>query len=113
MNTNTMLVRHHTANLLALQCALRVGGLMGIGVIGSIRKTLDTYLLCLQHSATYVKNARPGDPPEKWVAVCDDAMSDCVEKSWQDYRNNLQIMLLTQDEALIWVNKIDRTLAGA
>jgi subtilase family serine protease len=80
---------------------------------GGGRKTLDTYLLCLQHSATYVKNARPGDPPEKWVAVCADAMSDCVEKSWQDYRNNLQIMLLTQDEALIWVNKIDRTLAGA
>ena len=39
-------------------------------------------------------------------------MSECVEKSWQDYRNSLQILLLTQDEALIWVNKIDRALAG-
>ena len=113
MDTNKMLARHHAANLLALQCALRVGGLMGIGVIGSIRKTLDTYLLCLQHGATYVKDARPSDPPEKWVVVYADAMSECVEKSWQDYRNNLQIMLLTQDEALIWAGKIDRTLAGA
>ena len=58
MNTNTMVARHQAANLLALQCALRVGGLLGIGVIGSIRKTLDTYLLCLQHGASYVKNAR-------------------------------------------------------
>ena len=112
MNTNTMLARHQAANLLALQCALRVGGLLGIGVIGSIRKTLDTYLLCLQHGASYVKNARLDDPPEKAVSTYADAMSECVEKSWQDYRNSLQILLLTPNEALIWVNKIDRALAG-
>jgi hypothetical protein len=41
-----------------------------------------------------------------------DAMTECVEKSWQDYRNNLQILLLIQDEALIWVARIDRALAA-
>jgi len=113
MNANTMLERQHAANLLAWQGALRVGGLLGLSVIGSIRKTLDTYLLFLQHGASYVKNARPNDPPQKLVSTCADAMSDCVEKSWQDYRNNLQILLLTQDEALIWAGKIDRALVGA
>ncbi|WP_169248017.1 hypothetical protein [Candidatus Competibacter phosphatis] len=39
-----------------------------------------------------------------------DALSDFVEKSWQDFRNHLQILLLTQDEVLIWVARIDRTL---
>lgn len=113
MDTNKLLARQHAANLLALQCALRVGGLLGISLIGSIRKTLDTYLLILQHGASYAKNARLSDPPQKLVSTCADAMSDCVEKSWQDYRNNLQIWLLTQDEALIWAGKIDRALGGA
>jgi hypothetical protein len=113
MDTNKVLARQHAANLLALQCALRVGGLLGIGAIGSIRKALDTYLLCLRHGAEYAKNARPSDPPEKWVVIYADTMSEYIEKSWQDYRNNLLILLLTQDEALIWVCKIDRVLAGA
>jgi len=80
---------------------------------GAIRKALDTYLLCLHHGAEYAKNARPDDPPEKWLVVYADTMSEYVEKSWQDYRNNLQIMLLTQDEALIWISKIDKVLTAA
>jgi hypothetical protein len=34
-----------------------------------------------------------------------------VEKSWQDFRNQWQILLLTQDEALIWMTRIERALA--
>ena len=113
MSIDQTLDRHYAANLLALQCALRVGGLLGIGFIGAIRKELDTYLLCLHHGAEYAKNARPDDPPEKWLVVYADTMSEYVEKSWQDYRNNLQIMLLTQDEALIWISKIDKVLTAA
>ncbi len=112
MNTNTMLERQHAANLLALQGAVRVGGLIGISAISAVRKLLDQQLLCLQHSANYLKNARLDDTPEKAVSTYADAMSDCIEQSWQDYRNNLQIWLLTQDEALIWVNKIDRVLTS-
>ena len=112
MNIDRILDRHLAANLLALQCALRVGALMSIGVIGSVNKALDTYLLCLQHGADYVKTARLDDSPEKLVLIYADALSECVEKSWQDFRNNLQILLLTQDEALIWVGKIDKLLAG-
>ncbi len=112
MKIDRILDRQYAANLLALQCALRVGGLMSIGVIGSIRKTLDTYLLCLRHGAEYAKNARLDDLSGKWVVVYADAMHECIEKSWQDYRNNLQIWLLTQDEALIWVTRIDKALAS-
>ena len=113
MNIDKIIDRHYAANLLALQCTLRVGGLLGIGFIGAIRKALDTYLLYLRHGAEYAKNARPDDPPEKWVVFYADAMSEHVDKSWQDYRNNLQILWLTQDEALIWIGKIDRVLAAA
>ena len=109
MKTNRVLQGHQAASLMAMQCAVRVSGLMGIGMIGSFRKALDTYMLCLQHGADYVKNAHLGDAPEA-VSAYADAMSECVEKSWQDYRNTLQIMLLTQDEALIWASKIDRAL---
>lgn len=112
MNTNTMLERQRAANLMAWQGAMRVGGLLGISAISAVRKNLDTYLLWLHHGAEYVKNARLTDPPEKTVSSYADAVNECVEKSWQDYRNNVQILLLTQDEALIWASKIDRTLIG-
>ena len=112
MNTNTMLDRQHAANLLAWQGAMRVSGLLSLSLVGSVRKGLETYLLCLRHGADYIKSASLGDTPEKAVSTYADAMNECVEKSWQDYRNSLQIWLLTQDEALIWVNQIDRALAG-
>lgn len=106
-----ILERNEAANLLALQGALRLGGLLGLGILGSVRKTLDTYLICMRHGAG-VWTPPPTDPPGKLVAGCMDAMTECVEKSWQDYRNNLQILLLIQDEALIWVARIDRALAA-
>ena len=111
MKADRVLQRHHAASLMAMQCAVRVSGLMGIGMIGSFRKGLDTYMLCLQHSASYVKNAHLGDTPEA-VSAYADVMSECVEKSWQDYRNTLQIILLTQDQALIWSSKIYRALTN-
>jgi hypothetical protein len=104
--------RNQAANLLALQCVLRVSGLMGIGMLGAVRKSLDTYLVCLRHGAEYVQQSKITDSPEKFVAGYADAMTECVEKSWQDFRNNLQILLLTQDEALIWVTRIDRALSA-
>ena len=104
--------RNQAANLLALQCALRVGGLMGIGMLSSVRKTLDTYLVCWRHGAEYAKQSQITDSPKQFVAGYVDAMTECVEKSWQDFRNNLQILLLTQDEALIWVARIDRALVA-
>ncbi|HAO32107.1 MAG TPA: hypothetical protein PLP22_02485 [Candidatus Competibacter sp.] len=113
MKTNIMLERQHAANLLAWQGAMRVSGLLGISAISAVRKSLDTYLLWLRHSADYVKNARLSDPPEKAVSSYADAVNECVEKSWQDYRNNVQILLLTQDEARIWASKVDRALTGA
>ena len=105
-----MMERNQAANWLAWQGAMRLGGLIGIGVLGSVRKTLDTYLICLQHGAEYMAHLQVTDPPERWLAGYADVMAECVEKSWQDYRNNLQIFLLTQDEALIWVTRIDRAL---
>ncbi len=112
MNVYRVVERNQAANLLALQCLLRVGGLLGISALGSVRKSLDTYLICLRHSADYAKSVQVTDPPDKWVSGYADAMVECVEKSWQDYRNNLQILLLTQDEALIWVTKIDKALSA-
>lgn len=110
MKIDRMLDQYYAANLLALQGALRLGGLLGLGILGSVRKTLDTYLICMRHGAGVW--TPPTDPPGKLVAGCMDAMTECVEKSWQDYRNNLQILLLIQDEALIWVARIDRALAA-
>ncbi len=108
-----LLENQYAANLLALQGITRVSGLMGIGALSAVRKTLDLYLLYLQHSADYVKDAKLSDRPEKAVSSYADVMSECVEQSWQNYRNHLQIWLLTQDEALIWVAKIDKALLNA
>ena len=113
MTFNRMVERNQAANWLALQCALRLSGLIGIGMLGAVRKMLDTYLVCLEHGAEYLARSQPTDPPERLVAGYADVMAECVEKSWQDYRNNLQIFLLTQDEALIWATRIDRTLLAA
>ena len=110
--TDGIFQRHQVASLLALQCSLRVSGLIGISMLSSVRKMLDTYLLCLQHSADYVQQSQLTDSPRKLVAGYADAMTECTEKSWQDFRNSIQILLLTQDEAIIWVIKIDRALLG-
>ena len=110
MNINEVIERNQAVGLLAWQCMLRASGLMSLGAISSARKAMDTYLLCLRHGAEYVEQARLTDPPAKLVVVYVDALSDFVEKSWQDFRNHLQILLLTQDEVLIWVARIDRTL---
>lgn len=103
--------RQQAAQLLAWQCTMRVTGLLNIAALSSVRKTLDTYLLCLQHGAESAKTIRPGDPAKQWMVVCVQTASECVEKSWQDFRNQWQILLLTQDEALIWMTRIERALA--
>ena len=109
-NVYRMIERNQAAHWLAMQGVLRIGGLMGIGMLGVVRKSLDTYLVCLQHGAEYARQSRITDSPEKFVAGYADAMTECVEKSWQDFRNNLQIWLLTQDETLIWIARIDKAL---
>jgi hypothetical protein len=111
MDTARMIERQKAANLLLWQAALRIAGLMHIGALGSLCRVLDSYLLCLQHGADYLRDARATDSPDKWVSIYADNMTECVEKSWQDFRNSLQIVLLTQDEALIWAARIERTLA--
>ena len=111
MSTNRRFERQQATQLLAWQCAMRVTGLLNIAALGSVRKALDTYLLCMQRGAESVKTVEPGQPAKKWMVACVETASECVEKSWQDFRNQLQILLLTQDEALLWVSRIERTLA--
>lgn len=110
MTFNRIMERNQAANWLAMQCMLRLGGLIGIGMLGAVRKALDTYLVCLQQGSEYLAQLQLTDSPERLVAGYADIMAECVEKSWQDYRNNLQILLLTQDEALIWITRIDKAL---
>lgn len=112
MNTNRWLERQQAAQLLAWQCTLRVSGLLNIAALSSVRKGLDTYLLCLQRGAKSAKTIPPDDSAKQWMVVCVDTASECVEKSWQDFRNHLQILLLTQDEAVIWITRIERALAN-
>ncbi len=111
MNSNRIFERKQAVNLLIWQSVLRIAGLMNLGAISAGRRVLDTYLLCLQQGADCVQEAQVGDPPKQWVNSYIDTLSECAEKSWQDFRNNWQILLLTQDEALIWVAKIERALA--
>jgi hypothetical protein len=111
MNTDKMFERQQAANLLAWQCALRISGLMNIAALGSVRRSLDTYLLCLQQGTKSMKNVQPTDSPVKWIVVYADTVGEYVEKSWQDFRNQVQILLLTQDEALIWMTRIEKALA--
>jgi hypothetical protein len=111
MNTERMLERQQAVNLLAWQCVLRISGLMNIAAIGSVRRSLDTYSLCLQQGAKSMQNVQATDSPVKWMVVSVDNFGEYVEKSWQDFRNQVQILLLTQDEALIWINRIERALA--
>ena len=112
MNTDRSFQQQQAANLLIWQSMLRIAGLMNLGAVSAVRRALDTYLLCLQHGSDYVQQAQLSDPPEKWVDSYVDTLSECAEKSWQDFRNNWQILLLTQDEALMWMTKIERALAG-
>ena len=111
MNTERMLERQQSVNLLAWQCVLRISGLINIAAIGSVRRSLDTYLLCLQQGTKSMQNVQTTDSPVKWIVVSVDNFGEYVEKSWQDFRNQVQILLLTQDEALIWINRIERALA--
>jgi hypothetical protein len=111
MSTDRILERQQEVSLMAWQCALRIGGLMNIAAIGSFRRSLDTYLLCLQQGTKSMQSTQATDSPVQWIVVSVDNFGEYVEKSWQDFRNQLQILLLTQDEALIWMNRIERALA--
>ncbi len=111
MRHEKLFERQQAAHLLAWQGALRITGLLNIAALSSAHKAMDTYLLVLRHSAESAKHLQPGDPAQKWLAVCVDTASECVEKSWQDFRNQWQILLLTQDEALIWMTRIERAFA--
>jgi len=111
MNDKQGFERYRQANLLALQCVLRVNGLMGIGALSALRKFLDLYLLCLRPLAA-VPAIGAAARPEQALASYLDTLGECVEASWQDFRNHLQIVLLTQDEMLIWIARIDRALAA-
>jgi len=111
MNTDRMLERQKAVNLLAWQCALRMSGLMSIAAIGSVRRSLDAYMLCLQQGTKSMQDIQATDPPVKWIVVSVDNFGEYVEKSWQNFRNQVQILLLTQDEALIWMTKMEQALA--
>ncbi|HRF44829.1 MAG TPA: hypothetical protein PLD30_11425 [Candidatus Competibacteraceae bacterium] len=111
MNTDRMLERQQAVNLLAWQCALRINGLINIAAIGSVRRSLDTYLLFLQQGTKSMQNTQLTGSPVNWIVVSVDNFGEYVEKSWQDFRNQVQILLLTQDEALIWMNRIEKALA--
>lgn len=111
MNADRLSERQRVMNLLVWQSALRIAGLMNLGAISSVRRALETYLVCSQHSLESLQTLQPGIAPEKWMLASVDNLNEFVEKSWQDFRNNLQIWLLTQDEALIWLAKIERTLS--
>ena len=112
MNDKLGFRRYHQANLLVLQGALRVNGLIGIGALSAWRKFLDLYLLCLRPLAAAVPTTDAAARPEQALAAYLDTLGECVEASWQDFRNHLQIVLLTQDELLIWIARIDRALAA-
>ena len=112
MNTDRLSERQRVANLLIWQSALRIAGLMNLGAISSVRRALETYLLCSQRGLECLHTLQPGNKQEKWVIAHIDMASEYVERSWQDFRNNLQILLLTQDEALMWLAKIEKTLSN-
>lgn len=105
-----MMERHQAAYWLATQGTLRVSGLLGIAMLGALNKALSSYLLGLQHGSKLLREAESNAPPEQLMAGYVDALSECMENSWQDFRNHLQIMLLTQGEATVWLNRIDRAL---
>lgn len=58
-----------------------------------------------------MQSVQATDSPVRWIVVSVDNFGEHIEKSWQDFRNQVQILLLTQDEALIWINRIERALA--
>lgn len=112
MNMYKVIERNQEANLLTWQYLLRFSGLLTIGALSSARKSLDLYLTCLRRGQCYAQTTRLTDPPEKWVAGYADVVADCADQSWQDFHNTLQAMMLTRDEALMWADRIDRTLSA-
>lgn len=106
-----ILERNQAANLLVMQGFLRVSGLTSISMLSALNKALDTYLVCLRYGAALATDHTGAlVEPKQFATGYIDAITECVERSWQDFRNHTQIMLLTQDEALIWMARIDQAL---
>lgn len=106
MKNSARLQRYYAASMLGGLCALRIGTLVGVGMLSTLRKTINHYPSCFQ-SSELVDWSRP----DEQFGHCLDTVSRCIETSWQDYRNGLQIFMLTQDEMQIWAAKIGKTLA--
>ena len=110
MELMRMMERQQAANWLAIQGVLRVSGLANLAMLSSLDKMLETYLIGLQHGAGLLTEAEISADPQRFIAGYADTMIECVEKSWQDFRNHLQILLLTQQEGLVWLGRIDQAL---
>ncbi len=109
MKNSKALKQYYVASVLSGLCVLRIGSLLGVSALSTLRKAITNYPSCFQLEGA----ASDWVNPERQLSHYLDTLSGCVENSWQDYRNNLQILLLTQDEMLIWAAKIEKMLTAS
>ena len=107
-----MIERGHKASMIAMEFAWRFARLTGVGTISSTYKQVDTCLLYLKRSFEGLEKAQqdcsmPGFIDHHWHTLL-----ECADKSVEDFRNDLTVIFLTQEETKVWMSKIDRALAA-
>ncbi len=104
--------RGHPAGKVVIEYALRLGRMTGVGAIGVAYKQLDTNLLCLRRSLEGLEKAQQGASWVDLLAHCWVAWSECNDKCTEDFRNDLQVMMLAWEEAPVWMSRKDEALAA-
>jgi hypothetical protein len=112
MTGKPMIQRGHDVNQIATQFAWRFGSLAAIGAFSAVHKLLDLYLLYHKGNDAALHNLQQHGSLHRFGFAYWDILLACADKSREDYCNSLQALLLTQEEALVWMQRFQKALAA-
>lgn len=108
--SNEMLEPRDDANRMAMEFACRLVRLTSVSAISSIYKRVDTCLLYLKRSFEGLEKSQQVGSMEGLVNSYWRTVHECADKYVEDFRNDMQVVLLTQEESRVWISKIDQAL---
>lgn len=94
------------ANRMAMEFAFRLARLTGVSAIHAVYKRLDTCLLYFKRSFEGLEKSQQAGSPETLVDNYWETVRECSDKYVEDFRNDLQVISLTQEESRIWISRI-------
>jgi hypothetical protein len=106
--SNEMFEPGDDANRMAMEFACRLARLTSVSAISAIYKRVDTCLLYLKRSFEGLEKSQQTGSMEDLVDNYWRTVRECTDKYVEDFRNDIQVVSLTQEESRVWISRIDQ-----